>query len=349
MTPPVTPAATADSRPLGVGIVGYGKVGRTRAECLAGRGDARLVHVSDLDAAAAPPGVRFSADHRAVVADPAVDAVFVCAFNSVAAEVVEAALDAGKHVFCEKPPGRSVADVERMIAAERRNPGRVLKFGFNHRYHYGVVEAKAIVDSGHLGRPLWLRGVYGKSGGDDFPRIWRSDPTLAGGGILLDQGIHMLDLFRLFCGDFVDVRSVVRTMFWDIPLEDNAFAILTSAAGQVALLHSSATQWKHRFTLEICLEQGYVNLNGILSSTRSYGDESLTYARRPGPGDPQSAGRPREEVIFFDRDDSWALEVDDFLAAARAGRPVADGTSADALKAMQLVEAIYRNGGRGAG
>ena len=150
----------------------------------------------------------FTTDFNDLVRDD-LDAVFVCSYNNSAPDVVVAALEAGKHVFCEKPPGRCVADVERIIAAERANPGRKLKFGFNHRYHGSVMEAKQIVDSGRYGRVLWLRGVYGKCGSIQFENDWRNDRNIAGGGILLDQGIHMLDLCRFFCGDFDQVKSLV--------------------------------------------------------------------------------------------------------------------------------------------
>ncbi|HEX71807.1 MAG TPA: Gfo/Idh/MocA family oxidoreductase, partial [Candidatus Hydrogenedentes bacterium] len=254
---------------------------------------------------------------------------------------VIAALDAGKHVFCEKPPGRTLRDIEDIIAAERRHPGLKLKFGFNHRYHGGIQEAKRIVDSGRLGRILWLRGIYGKSGGAGFEQEWRNNKEMVGGGILLDQGIHMLDLFRFFCGDFVEVKSMVTTAHWKIPVEDNAFALLRDAQGRIAMLHSSSTQWKHRFNLEIYLSDGYISVNGILSSTRSYGDETVSVARKQF-NEGFAQGKPREEIIYFDADPSWELEVAGFLENILNDTPVESGSSEQALKAMQLVFAIYQ-------
>jgi 1,5-anhydro-D-fructose reductase (1,5-anhydro-D-mannitol-forming) len=236
--------------------------------------------------------------------------------------------------------------VERIIEAEKRNPGLKLKLGFNHRYHYAVMEAKSIIESRRFGEVLWLRGVYGKCGGIQFENSWRNDADIAGGGILLDQGIHMVDLFRFMTGDFTGVQSLVTTSFWKIPFEDNAFAILHNGKGQVELLHSSATQWKHRFSMEIGLEGGYINLNRILSSTRSYGEESLTFARKQFEDESFAFGKPREETIFFDRDDPWALEVDDFSKAIRDDTPVTSGNSHDALRVMQLIDQIYRRGRR---
>ncbi len=341
---------------LRVGIVGFGKVGELRAGLLAAHPDFEVRAICDVDPGRAEladvvgrtAGARarhVHQDYRRLLEEE-LDAVFVCAFNNVAPEVVIQALDRGLHVFCEKPPGCCVEDVEQIIEAERRNPGCKLKFGFNHRYHYSVIEAKAMVDGSRFGKILWIRGVYGKCGGIQFENEWRNVSEIAGGGILLDQGIHMLDLCRFFCGDFDDVQSLVTTSFWNIPVEDNAFAILRSADGPVALIHSSATQWKHRFGLDICLEGGYINLNGILSSTRSYGDERLTFAKKQFEDETFAFGKPREETIFFGRDDSWSLEIDDFASILREDRPVSSGNSTDALKVMQLIELIYRRGQR---
>lgn len=332
--------------PARVAIVGMGKVGHIRYGVIDGHDKLNVVALSDVDESIRDefPDCDFDVDYENVVTRPDIDVVFVATTNRHAPGVVCKALESGKHVFCEKPPGRSVEDMALIMQTEARNPGLKLQFGFNHRYHYGVMEAKNMVDSGVFGKILWARGVYGKMGGEDFENTWRSDPEQAGGGILLDQGIHMLDLFCHFMGDFDEVKSMVQTMHWNIPLEDNAFAILKTPDNKIAMLHSSATQWKHKFNLELCLEDGYINLTGILSSTRSYGDETLVYARKDLAGKNQSPGNPQEEMIYFDRDHSWALEVDNFIKAVREDKPVKWGNSSDAMRAMCLVDEIYRRG-----
>ncbi len=342
---PAVLAANAVQRtgqPLKVGIVGFGKMGALRSRYIQEHSEMELQAICDVipERADALPGLRFYTDYRELMQD-SLDVVFVCVYNNAAAAIVVEALNSGKHVFCEKPPASCVEDVERIVEAERGNPELKLKFGFNHRYHYAIMEAKSMVDSGRFGNILWMRGVYGKCGGIQFENAWRNNSEIAGGGILLDQGIHMLDLFLHFCGDFNEVQSVVTTSFWNIPVEDNAFAILKNEQNQVAILHSSATQWKHRFTLEICLQGGYVNINGILSSTRSYGDESLTFARRQFEDESHAFGRPREETIIFDKDDSWAIENTAFVTAIREQKSIQSGNSADALRVMQLIEHIY--------
>ena len=331
------------SKTLKVGLVGLGKMGGIRYRELLNHPRTTVTHGADTNAElyTAYPGVMCSADPQDVI-NSDVDAVMVATPNRFTPETVISALDAGKHVFCEKPPGRTVEDIEAIIEAEKRNPELKLKFGFNHRYHAGIQEAKRIIDGGRLGHILWIRGVYGKAGHDGFEETWRSKRETAGGGILLDQGIHMLDLLRFFCGDFTEIKSMVSTSFWDVDVEDNAFALMRNAKGRTAMLHSSSTHWKHRFSLDIYLSEGYLSVNGILSSTGSYGDETISMARNRF-GDGMPVGRPAEEIIYFDTDPSWELEINDFVDSILHDTPTTSGTSDDALKAMQMVYAIYNS------
>jgi predicted dehydrogenase len=324
--------------PLRFGIVGLGKMGRIRAGTL--RADPETVLVNGTDANGVSAGfedLEILPDFRAVV-DSDVDAVVVSVPNRFTSEIVVAALDAGKHVLCEKPPGRTLQDVEEMIAAEKRNPGLTLKFGFNHRYHFGILEAKKIVESGKYGRIMWMRGIYGKAESSDYPKVWRLDPEVAGGGILLDQGIHMVDLFRHFAGEFREVKSMIRTPSPDVALEDNAFALLRTEDGRIAMLHSSSTQWKHRFTLEIFLEDGYVIVDGMPSSTRSYRDEWVIEGEKQ-PG--YAIGNPPEQSTFCNTDPSWETELAEFVECIRTGGPVRHGSSNDAYATMSLIFDIY--------
>ena len=322
--------------PIRAAIIGLGKMGRLRTRELLQRGDVQVCCCYDPEPAAFQsqwPEIPCTASLDGLFA-AGVDVVWVCTPNAVTPDMVIAALEAGKHVFCEKPPGRTVADIERIREAEARHPGQKLAFGFNHRFHAGIQEAHRIATSGRLGDILWIRGVYGKAGGAED---WRGDRALAGGGILLDQGIHLLDLCVLFLGDIVEVKSMVANTGGTDGIEDNAFALLRDARGRIAQIHSSSTQWKHRFSFEIYLSKGYLSVNGILTSTRSYGDETLTVARRsarPGP--------PTEETIYFDEDPSWAAEIDAFLRCVREDTPVISGSSLQALRAMELVHNIYR-------
>jgi predicted dehydrogenase len=331
------------SGPLRAGIVGYGYMGQIRRRNVADHPDLEFAAVCD-------PARQSEVDRLGVpvytdwmdLVESDLDVVFVCTPNHLIPEVAVAALNRGRHVFCEKPPGRSLADIQRICAAEAANPATTLLFGFNHRHHPGITDAKAIIDSGSLGAVLTLRGMYGKGGGYDYHTSWRNDPAVGGGGILLDQGVHMLDLFRLFVGDFEEVIGMRGVMLFDVPVEDNAMVLLRTPSGQLAQLHSSATSWKHTFRLEIGCEKGYVIVSGLLSKTGSYGRETLVVGRRPGQGERGAVGNPREETTYYDVDPSWDIEVAHFVECIREGKPVEQGTSRDALRVMEIIDRVYQ-------
>ena len=237
---------------LKAGIIGMGKMGRIRLKETEAHEAFEIVALTDVnsDVAREFPQYKFCEDWKQVL-DQDLDVVFVCTYNQFIPEITCEALGRGLHVFSEKPPGRTVQDIEQMRTAEEKAGDRVFKFGFNHRFHYAVMEAKAMIESGKYGKILWARGTYGKAGGNSFANNWRSNPEHAGGGILLDQGIHMLDLLLYFMGGFSEAKSFVENAYWkDVPMEDNAFALLKSDEGQVAMVHSSATQWRHKFNLD---------------------------------------------------------------------------------------------------
>ena len=333
------------SRKLKAGIVGYGYMGKIRKAVIEEYPEMELFGICDENPAALndlDPGYKTFARYSDLV-NSEVDIVFVCTPTAYSPEIIIYSLNHGKHVFCEKPPGRTVNDIRNIIQAEKANKGLKLVFGFNHRYHPGVKEAKVLVDSGRFGKILWLRGIYGKSGGLNYEKSWRNIKEISGGGILLDQGVHMLDLLRLFCGDFQEAKGLVTTSFWPIEVEDNAFVLLRNKAGQVAMLHSSATLWKHTFRLEIFLEKGYLIISGLLSKTGSYGRETLTIGKRQFEDEAFALGNPREESIYFDQDISWSSEIGEFVDCIQNNRPVIDGSSQDALKVMELVDKIYQD------
>lgn len=327
-------------------IIGYGYVGQIRKRVVDNLPELELGGICDPLLTPEQIGVDclYYSDYRDAIDDARPDIVFVCTPNRYSPEVCTYALEHGCHVFCEKPPGRNLEDIHRIIAAERAHPRLKVMFGFNHRHHPAILEAKSIVDAGRMGRIIWLKGVYGKSGGRgrEFERSWRNDPAISGGGILLDQGIHMLDLFRFFCGDFQEVQGMLATAYWNIPLEDNAFVLLRNAQGQIAQLHSSATLWKHTFRLEIGLEGGYLVVMGLLSKTGSYGRETLIIGRKPGDDEEIAIGNPREEIVYFDKDLSWELQVKEFVNCIQKDLPVTDSSTLDASCVMEIIDAVYR-------
>ena len=270
------------------------------------------------------------------------DIVVVCTVNAVIPDVVCYALEKGCHVFSEKPPGRNLSDALRMKESYMKSSEKVLKFGFNHRYHNSVIEAKSLIESGYLGQVVAARGVYGKAG-NLVKDEWRNNIEISGGGILLDQGIHMLDLLRYFLGDFSDISGFTDNLVWkDSAGEDTAFATLRTADGKIATLNSSAIQWKHKFDLDIILTNGYIALNGLLTSTKSYGEERITYYKKDLEMKSGKLGNPTEYTLCFDQDYSWDYEMKEFYEAINNGSPVINGTIDDAEKVMRLIEDVYK-------
>ena len=327
---------------LRVGIIGYGKVGKIRHECIKKVSTLELMGICDTDRAAVlGTGATYYPDYKKLL-DECPDMIFVCTPNCYIPEITIEAISRGIHVFSEKPPGKTLEDVIAIHDTAKRNPDIKVKFGFNHRYHNGIIEAKAIVSSGRLGKVMWMRGVYGKAGGPGYDKDWRNNKELSGGGILIDQGIHMLDLFRYFSGEYDETKSFVGRSYWQVEVEDNIFAILrNSKTNQTAMIHSSATQWRHKFLFEIYLEKGYLELDGILSSTRTYGRETLKIARCLFDNNGYPLPNPQETITYYDNDNSWSDEIFDFMDCITSDRPVSNGNIEDAVKTMDLVQRIY--------
>lgn len=325
----------------GVGIIGMGKMGRIRAEALAKSGRAKVVAYFEPNPAAVLEGADRKVSAEAVINDPRVEAVFICTPNLHNQPLTLQALAAKKHVFCEKPPAFTAAQIEEVMAEEKRTGLKVM-YGFNHRHHESVLQAKKLVDSGTYGRILWMRGRYGKSVDANFFNDWRSKKEIAGGGIMIDQGIHMLDLFLMFADDFDEVMAAVSNLYWHLPVEDNVFAIFRRKDGLVASLHSTMSQWRHLFSLEIFLEKGYLVINGLLTSSGTYGEEVLTYARNRTTT--PAATWSDEEHITYSTNNSWRYEVDQFIDAVSGAAPVKTGTTADAFRLMRIIDRIYASG-----
>ena len=318
-----------------VGLIGAGHVGGKRAAVIARDQGARLALVHDQNPAAAQTlagqhGAQTRTHWRAVVEDPAVDIVVVCTFHDALSTISSAALQAGKHVLCEKPVGRNPAEV-RTVAAAAAASSRCFKAGYNHRYHPALAKVRQLCDDGQLGPLTFIRGRYGHGGRPGYEGEWRGQADRAGGGELLDQGAHLVDLALWFLGDFAAVTGFVSTQVWDIaPLEDNAFGLFRTDAGQVASLHVSWTQWKNLFSFEVFGRDGYVSAEGLGGS---YGPEQAVWGRRRSGGPPQL-----EHFAFPQEDLSWAAEWADFTRAIAGRGPGLD----DAVGALRTMEWIYR-------
>jgi predicted dehydrogenase len=324
-------------KPLSVGIVGCGLIGRKRAEAL-GPND-RVVGCFDLMPAAARS---LAADHGAAACDSLKalldldpDVVVVAVSHDQLAGLAERVLGGGAHVLVEKPAGLGTAQIERLQEAAERS-GRRVKVGFNHRFHPGIARAAEEVHSGAHGELLHLRGRYGHGGRLGYDREWRADPARSGGGELIDQGMHLLDLTHWIAGALPLHSALLRTQFWDTPVEDNAALILGEATGRTApwaMLHVTWTEWKNLFSLEIYCRTAKLQVDGLV---RSYGSQTLRiYRMSPELGPPEL-----EEIAYDPEDGSWRREWEHFAAALDDGAPL-NGDLGDAHYAWTQVEAAY--------
>ncbi|MEK0451201.1 MAG: hypothetical protein RL088_3469 [Verrucomicrobiota bacterium] len=317
-----------------IAIIGCGLVGRKRAAALAG---GSLVMACDIEEsrasslAALVPGCRAVTDPAEVFASDA-DVVVVATLNNALTPLSLAAVKAGKHVLVEKPAARTSSELESLRVAAEASGVRV-RVGYNHRFHPALRKARELVDGGALGPLMFLRGRYGHGGRTGYDREWRANPALAGGGELIDQGVHLIDLASWFLGDFDRIEGHAVTSFWDMPVDDNAFISLRTAAGRTAWLHASCTEWKNLFSFEIYGRTGKLHVEGLGGS---YGVERLTYYRML----PQM-GPPETTVWDFPGvDDSWEREMAAFLEDIRQNREPEPGPR-EAIATLRVVETIY--------
>lgn len=328
---------------VNIGIIGFGTMGKIRFDTINSIGGNYCVaSVCDTNSKKNKhlKNVKFTTDYNDILQDKDINVVFVCTPNYLNKKITVEALNSGKHVFCEKPPGVNLGELKEIMEAEKRNPHLKLMFGFNHRHHDSIIHAKKLVDSNKYGKILWMRGRYGKSVDKNFYHTWRARKETAGGGILLDQGIHMLDLFLIMCGDFEEVHAFVSDLYWHLDgVEDNVFAIFRNRQGHVASLHSTMTQWRHLFSLEIFLEKGYIVINGLLTTSGSYGNEILSIAEKRTPR-PAAISTKHEERTYT-INSSWEREVNMYFDAIEKDNEIPVGNSQDALKLMRLIDKIY--------
>lgn len=324
---------------LKVGIIGFGKMGQIRFKTIHDNKLAEVIAVSE-------PNMILDIDlpnlsHDEIINHNEIDVVIVCTPNFLNKELVIKSLNSNKHVFCEKPPAFTAADVQDIILAENNSKGKKLMYGFNHRHHDSIIKMKSVIDEGELGKVIWMRGRYGKSVTKDYFNEWRAKKKLSGGGILIDQGIHMLDLFLFLGGKFDEVKAEVSNSYWKSEIEDNVFAILkNSKSGLVASLHSTMTQWRHLFSLEVFLEKGYMVLNGLVTSSMTYGKEVLAIAKNRTTA--PAATWEDEIKTQYSTSSSWLYEMQYFFDSIKKDSQVEIGNSKDALELMNIIDNIYQ-------
>lgn len=320
---------------MNVGIVGCGLIGQKRAASLGNNtlkavADVSLDHAQKL--ASCYKEVKTFSDWRKLVILDDIDVVIVSTTNNWLAPISLAAVESGKHVLVEKPGALHFGELDPVIEAAK-NSGVKVKVGFNLRCHPSFIKARELVDSGILGKLMFIRGRYGHGGRPGYENEWRADPTVSGGGELIDQGVHLIDLSRWFLGDFQGVSGSVHTYFWNMPVEDNGFLHLKTSSGNVAWLQVSCTEWKNMFSFEIYGQFGKLQVDGLGGS---YGTERLSfYHMLPQMGPPETT---IWEYPFNDL--SWKIEFEGFIKTIESNSESQPGLK-DARAALEIVSKIY--------
>lgn len=324
---------------MNVAIIGCGLIGQKRANFLAG---CKLLLCVDqikekAEALAAKfPGCEALTDWQKAVCHPAINIIIIATLHASLAEIALAAVIAGKHVLVEKPAGRCAEELLPILELMKRN-NTLIRVGFNHRYHRALRKARELVNQSALGELMFLRARYGHGGRTGYDKEWRANPALSGGGELIDQGVHLIDLARWFLGDFNSINGFAHTYYWDMPVDDNGFLLLKTEKNQVAFLHVSCTEWKNLFSFEIYGKTGKIDINGLGGS---YGTERITYYKmQPEMGPPETY-----TWEYPMADNSWDIEFAEFIDDINYKRQPAASLQ-DAYAALKIVEHIYKESG----
>lgn len=290
-----------------IAIIGAGLIGKKRALSLP-KG-VRLEVVCDVNKKSADDFAKeFNCsaeyDWKKIVESKDIEAIIICTPNKYLSIIAEKAILAGKHILIEKPGAINSDDFKKILNAHKKK-NVVVMIGYNHRYHPAIAKTKSLIDSKKYGEVLFIRAKYGHGGRLGYEKEWRFNKEISGGGHLLDQGSHLIDLTNFFAGELEFKSGSVNTLFWNTKLEDSAFLILKGKK-TVASLVTTCLEWKNLFCFEVTLDTAKIQIDGL---GRSYGTEKLTlYEMLPKMGPPKVS-----EYIYEGQDMSWNLENKEFF------------------------------------
>ena len=321
--------------------VGCGLIGRKRAKALSQIKNVVLRYACDLNTQRAEELAKHTPGCEAIeftlaLKDPAITAVLISTLNGSLVPLAIQAVQAGKHVLIEKPGALNASELKCLLI-EAKKIGVKVRVSYNHRYHPALQKARELFTQGALGPLMFIRGRYGHGGRVGYDTEWRANPALSGGGELIDQGVHLIDLAQWFLGDFTSIDGHAATYFWNMKVDDNAFLSLRTATGQTAWLQVSCTEWKNMFSFELYGRDAKLSIDGLGGS---YGQEKLTYYKML----PQM-GPPETTVFDYPQgDESWGLEMLEFIDDIKLGREPSPGLT-EGIKTLEVVEAIYKKSG----
>jgi len=322
---------------MNVGIIGAGLIGHKRAQSIKKAKKDRIVAVADIDLKKAQElastySCKAYSDWQKLLKLEKLDVVIIAVPNQFIKPIALSALRSGAHILCEKPFGRNSKESQEILNTAKKFK-RMIKVGFNHRFHPAILKAKGILDTESIGQILFIRGHYGHGGRLGMEKEWRTNKEICGGGELLDQGVHLIDLCRYFSGDFKEVFGIVSTSFWNIDVEDNAYITMRNDR-VVAQLHASWTNWKNIFSFEIYGSNGFLQIEGLGGS---YGKEKLIFGKRK-----KEFGVPIVKEYLFEKDNSWQEEWKNFRNSI-LGKESMIGDGNDGLAANKIIDKIYKS------
>lgn len=320
---------------MNIAIIGAGLIGRKRASAIPKH--INLITICDInkqpgETLAAEFHCKFEKDWKTVIQDKNIQAVFISVTNSNLSIIANQAIKNGKHVLIEKPGGININQLQNTYNAYKKNPV-VVMYGYNHRYHPSIQKAKQIIDSQKYGKILFIRAKYGHGGRLGYEKEWRFQKQISGGGELIDQGCHLIDLVNFFCGEMNTSTGYVTNLFWKTKLEDAAFFQLRNKKNQIADLSVTCVEWKNIFCFEIMLQKGKIQIDGLGGS---YGREKLTlYSMKSEMGPPDVT-----EFDFKEEDNSWHDENNIFFNRI-IQKDYNDTNIQDALYVMTTIQKLY--------
>lgn len=329
-------------RTLNIALIGAGGIGSRWGKAVKSVESVSLRAVADTDLSRASA---VSCQHRhckaltnwkILLTEKEMDAVIIATPHHLLSPISLAFLKSKKHVLCEKPGALRSKQIKQCIFTARKNR-LVYMIGFNHRFHEAFIKASKFLEKGKIGKVIFIRARYGFGGRREYAKEWRHDKKVSGGGELIDQGVHMIDLVRLFLGEVQDVCGFAEDTFWKSGVDDNAFLILKNKKNKLASIHVSWTQWKSLHNFEIYGTDGYLIIEGL---GRKYGGEEKLIV---GIRSKDFSGKPKERVIECnpEADNSLTRELKEFVTAIKENRqPVPSGR--DGYETLRIVEKIYK-------
>ncbi len=319
-----------------IAIIGAGLIGRKRALALPKGVELKIVcnrsRQKGVDLAR-EMNCKFEQDWRKVVKNPEIDAVIIATTHDWLTPIAVESIKQGKHTFIEKPAARNFNEFQKIKVVFKKKPV-VVMFGYNHRYHPSMQKAKKIVDSKKYGDVLFIRARYGHGARLGYEKEWRFQKKISGGGQLMDQGPHLIDLVNYFTGNMDRIVGAVSTLFWKTKLEDSIFFIMKNKKNQVASISVTCVEWKNIFSFEIMLKTAKIHIDGL---GRSYGREKMIlYKMKPKMGPPDV-----EKFTFPEEDESWAKENQVFFQRIK-NKDYSSAAIDDAEYVLKMVNKLYK-------